>query len=206
MRVLVGCEESGKVRHAFRLRGHDAWSNDIVEARDGGPHIRGCILSVIHNSGPWDLIILHWDCTATAVSGNHLYAEGKPLYHERRESIEFGKELWREAKIEAEIGVCFENPVSVIFKHLDGGKTQYIQPNQFGHDASKKTGLHLIGLPKLKPTKLIEPRWVSGKPRWANQTDSGQNRLGPSPTRKRDRAETYQGIADAMAEQWGGLI
>jgi hypothetical protein len=80
-----------------------------------------------------------------------------------------------------------------------------VQPYEFGDDASKKTGLTLKGLPKLKidPEKRVPGRIVNGKERWANQTDSGQNKLGPSETRAIDRARTYPGIADAFAEQWG---
>jgi hypothetical protein len=110
--------------------------------------------------------------------------------------------------------IAIENPVGCIStrisdayardKGFTGQKaTQYIQPHEYGHDASKKTGLWLKGLPKLTPTKHVPPRIVSGKKRWANQTDSGQNKLGPSKDRAAIRAKTYQGIADAMAEQWG---
>lgn len=86
-----------------------------------------------------------------------------------------------------------------------GWVTQIIQPHQFGENASKATRLQLKNLPPLKPTSNVAPRMIGGKPRWENQTDSGQNRLGPSPTRSADRTKTYQGIANAMAEQWGVL-
>lgn len=95
-----------------------------------------------------------------------------------------------------------ENPISIISTRIRK-PDQIIQPYQFGHDASKSTCLWLNGLLPLRPTKWVEPRIVDGKKRWANQTDSGQNRLGPSEQRAALRAVTYQGIADAMAEQWG---
>ena len=98
--------------------------------------------------------------------------------------------------------IVVENPQGVISTRIRPAD-QYIQPYQFGHDASKKTGLWLKGLPKLTGTNYVQPRNIEGKHRWANQTDSGQNRLGPSVDRWSKRSVTYQGIADAMAEQWG---
>jgi hypothetical protein len=96
---------------------------------------------------------------------------------------------------------ALENPVGIISKRIRK-PDQIIQPYQFGEDASKKTCLWLHGLPKLKPTGYVEPRIVNGKPRWGNQTDSGQNKLAPSDTRWKERSATYHGIARAMAEQW----
>ena len=98
--------------------------------------------------------------------------------------------------------IALENPVGVISTAIQPA-SQYIQPFEYGHDASKKTGLWLKNLPLLVPTNYIEPRIVDGKMRWANQTDSGQNKLTPSEDRWKDRARTYQGWADAMAQQWG---
>ena len=101
--------------------------------------------------------------------------------------------------------VALENPVGVIPGRTGKESSQRIQPHQFGADASKRTCLWLRGLPKLVPTESVAPRLVNGKKRWGNQTDSGQNRLSPGPNRARDRSATYQGIADAMADQWGHL-
>jgi hypothetical protein len=98
--------------------------------------------------------------------------------------------------------IAIENPIGRIGTAIRKAD-QIIQPYQFGHDASKQTALWLKGLPKLQPTQLVAPRMVDGKARWANQTDSGQNRLSPSPDRWKLRSTTYQGIADAMARQWG---
>ena len=99
--------------------------------------------------------------------------------------------------------IAIENPVGCISTRIRK-PDQYVQPHQFGDDASKKTGLWLQGLPLLTPTGNVAPRMVNGRPRWANQTDSGQNRLAPSADRWKKRSETYQGIANAMAQQWGG--
>jgi len=98
--------------------------------------------------------------------------------------------------------MCIENPVGVIGSRVRK-PSQIVQPYQFGDDASKMTCLWMNGLPPLKPTKLVAPRMVNGKPRWGNQTDSGQNRLPPTADRWKLRSKTYQGIADAMADQWG---
>lgn len=189
-RVLIGCEESGKVRDAFIRLGHDAWSNDIVPARNGGPHLQKCVKRAIIEDGPWDIIILHPDCTAIAVSGNRWYGQGMPLNHLRVEAIDWTVDLWEIAKAHARVGAALENPVSVIWKHI--GKPQYIQPHQFGHGETKATGILTYNLPALKPTKEVE---------WREQRIW---KMPPSPTRKRDRSETFQGIADAMADQWGG--
>ncbi len=202
MRVLIGGERSGIIREAFRKRGHDAWSCDFERAEDGSPyHLQSDALIVAEGSygywnmhghlvpPEWDLFIGHPTCTKLCVSGNHRWA-GTPEREEAR--IEFKR--WLAVPVERR---AIENPVNVV-----GGSTQIIQPYQFGHDASKRTCLWLHGLPKLRPTAMVEPRMVNGLPRWANQTDSGQNRLTPSETRWMDRSRTYQGIADAMADQW----
>lgn len=213
LNVLIGFEESGTVREAFRKRGHNAWSCDLQPARDNSQyHIQDDIVKVIKSSPMfyWNIIILHPMCTALTISGNHVYATGKPKHQERINAIKNTWELWLLAKIYSP-SVCLENPQGVLHTNLpDLPKPQYIQPYHFGEDASKKTGLTLHNLPRLIYTKRYQGRVVefpngSGNmvERWSNQTDSGQNILGPSPTRARDRSKTYNGIADAMAEQWG---
>jgi len=111
--------------------------------------------------------------------------------------------LFVKTLMEADIDkICIENPVGCISTRIRP-PDQYIHPYQFGDDASKKTGLWLKNLPKLIPTNFVLPRIINGNQRWSNQTDSGQNRLGPSETRSKERSRTYQGIADAFAAQWG---
>jgi len=212
MNILIGFEESGIIREAFKARGHNAYSCDLQPARDGSPYHLQCDIfkaMVWENfftlPGKWDLIILHPPCTALTVAGNHVYAVGKPKYDERLKAVAVTGCIYRFATEMCD-RVCLENPQGVLHTSLPWlPKPQYIQPYNFGDDASKKTGLTLHNLPRLVPTKRIPGRLVNGVERWANQTDSGQNRLGPSPTRARDRAETYQGIADAMADQWSNL-
>ena len=194
MKVLIACEYSGAVREAFRKRGHDAYSCDLLPADDGSQyHYKGDCWPIIAQG--WDLIIMHPPCTALAVSGNAHYGTGKPKNHLRAEAIEWTLSLYDHAKQYAP-RVAFENPVGV----LPVKPTQYVQPYQFGHPESKKTGLWLHNLPPLTDTNTL-PKPERGY--WDNQTPSGQNKLAPSADRWKIRSTTYQGIADAMAEQWG---
>ncbi len=200
MKILIACETSGKVRNAFRAKGHDAWSCDILDSMDSSDfHIKGDAIEALH-SDSWDMLIAHPPCTYLAVSGMHWTKRGYRDPQLTEDALEFA---WQFFKAPVKY-ICIENPVSVISTRIRK-PDQIIQPWQFGHDASKKTCLWLKNLPLLAPTSLIEPRIVDGKRRWSNQTDSGQNRLGPSPERWKLRSETYQGIADAMAEQWNHL-
>ncbi len=205
--ILIGFEESGVVREAFAKKGHNVYSCDLLPTRKAGQHLQMDIMEALDYL-PWDIIIIHPDCTALAVSGNAHYAVGKKLYYRRRQAQEYTANLWLAVMNKAKIGCALENPVGVLGAHPVFHNPQYIQPYEFGHDASKKTCLWLNRLPELtaNPKNYIKPRIVKGKPRWSNQTDSGQNKLTPSSTRKRDRAETYQGIADAMATQWSESI
>jgi site-specific DNA-cytosine methylase len=198
VKVLVACEKSGVVRDAFLRTGHEAWSCDVQPAEPSPydhMHLYGDVLDQLDEG--WDLMIAHPPCTHLAVSGSRWF---KDKLYEQLAALQFVRRL-----MEAPIArICIENPVGVISTNIRK-PDQYIQPWQFGHDASKKTGLWLKNLPPLEPTELVEPRIVDGRKRWANQTDSGQNRLGPSPTRAEERSRTYTGIAQAMAEQWGKL-
>lgn len=203
MRVLVACEYSGVVRRAFNaIEGVTAYSCDFLPSEDGNTknHYQCDVREILDNG--WDLMIAHPECTYLCSSGLHwntrgVLVEGRPRQELTEEALSFVK-LLLGAPIPK---IALENPVGCISTRIRP-PDQYIQPYEFGHDASKKTGLWLKNLPKLMPTKFVEPRWVDGKPRWANQTDSGQNKLGPSSDRWKDRARTYEGIAKAMAEQW----
>ena len=206
MNVLIGCEYSGIVRTAFWNKGHYAYSCDLLPDDHGSKfHFQRDVFDMISTApsgvNKWDLIILHPPCVKLCVSGNAHYGSGKSRYYERIDALQWTLNLWNHAKHHAE-KICLENPVGILSKHI--GKPHYVQPHNFGHDASKKTGLFLHNLEPLEPTGYIEPRIIDGLPRWENQTDSGQNRLGPSPDRWKIRSTTYKGIADAMAEQWGG--
>lgn len=196
MRVLIACESSGVVREAFRSRGHDAWSCDLLPAEDGSRfHIRGDALAVAQE-GHWDLMVAHPPCTYLAASGLHWNHRREGRQAQTEAALEFVQKLM-DAPIPR---IAIENPVGCISTRIRKA-SQYIQPWQFGHPESKKTGLWLKGLPLLEATHVLATP-ESG--RWENQTPSGQNKLGPSPERWKERSRTYEGIAEAMADQWGG--
>jgi hypothetical protein len=198
MKILIACETSAIVRDAFRKLGHDAWSCDLLPC-EGDPtwHIQGGALETAYGQ-TWDMMIAHPPCTYLSSSGLHWNKRRPERAVLTQEALQFAIHL-ASAPIPL---VAIENPIGRLNTAWKK-PNQIIQPHQFGHDASKATCLWLKGLEPLAPTKWVEPRMVDGRPRWANQTDSGQNKLGPSPDRWKDRSRTYQGIADAMAAQWG---
>jgi site-specific DNA-cytosine methylase len=182
MRVLVACEFSGVVREAFAAKGHDAWSCDLLPTEIPGQHIHGDAIATCYR-GPWDLIVAHPPCTHLSGSGARWWPNKEA---EQRAAIQFFMDLYNAPAL----AVCVENPVgimSTVFRKPD----QYIQPWQFGHGETKKTGLWLRGLSKLTPTKVV----VGREPRvhWAS----------PGPDRWKERSRTLTGIAQAMADQWG---
>lgn len=203
MRVLVACEFSGTVRTAFAARGHEAWSCDLLPAKDASPfHWRGDVLELLENTRsdpefwpPFDLMIAHPPCTYLAASGLHWNKRRPGRAALTDAAIEFVRALM-DAPIPR---IAVENPIGCISSRIRK-PDQIIQPWQYGHDASKATCLWLRGLPPLVPTNVLPG---GRKARRANQTASGQNKLGPSPDRWKLRAETYAGIAAAMADQWG---
>lgn len=186
--ILIGCEESQTICGAYRAAGYEAYSCDTQPTR-GNPawHIQNDIMQVIPSRDYWDLIILHPDCTAMALSGNKHYAYGKPLHEKRILAVAWTRTLWNLAVMFSD-KVALENPASVIFKYLPN--VQYIQPYQFGHGETKKTGFARYNLPELKPTNEVEGR------------EQRIWKMPPSLTRKRDRSVTYSGIADAIVNQW----
>lgn len=195
MRVLVACEFSGVVRDAFAKLGHDAWSCDILPTESPGNHIQDDVTKHLRDN--WDLMIAHPPCTYLSNSGVHWLHRQEGRWKLMEEGALFFKKLLN-APIKK---ICVENPIMHKYaKEIIGSnQSQTIQPWQFGHDASKSTCLWIKRLPLLQPTNIIK------KDRYANQTPSGQNKLGPSPDRWKLRSVTYQGIADAMAAQWGTL-
>ena len=185
MKVLIACEYSGRVRDAFSALGHDATSVDLLPSETEGKHIQGDVFDVI-NSEHFDLMIAHPPCTHLAVSGARYFKEKRKDGRQQR-ALEFVQRLLN-APIEK---IALENPVSVISNYIRK-PYQYIQRYEFGHGETKKTGLWLKGLPLLKGTQLVQGR----EPR--------VHMLPPSPNRWKERSRTYEGIAQAMAEQWGG--
>ena len=188
--MLVGCEYSGIVRDAFAIRGHDAWSCDILDTESPGNHIKGNVLDYLDMD--WQLAILHPPCTHLSISGARWFTEGKKPMHLREKALDFVQQLMN-APIDH---ICIENPVSVISSHIRQAD-QTINPYQFGHPEYKKTCLWLKNLPLLKETNnVLEetkelPDKIAKRIWW----------LGAG--KGKERSKFYTGIASAMAEQWG---
>jgi hypothetical protein len=184
MRVLVACEYSGRVRDAFRRHGHDAMSCDLLPTESPGPHYQGPVEDVLNDG--WDLMVAHPPCTHLAVSGSrHFHRKQR----EQAEALDFVRLLMASPIPRW----CIENPVSVISSAIRP-PDQIIQPWEFGHGETKTTCLWLNNLPKLKPTSYAEGR------------EARVHLMPPSPDRWKERSRTYQGIADAMGDQWGNRV
>ena len=181
MKILIACEYSGTVREAFSKLGHDAWSCDILETEIPGNHLQ-CDVREILDDG-WDMMIAHPPCTHLAVSGARWFKDKKV---EQAEALEFVR-LLLNAPIER---IALENPISIISSHIRK-PDQIIQPWQFGHGETKATCLWLQNLPKLQPTNIVEGR------------EQRIWKMPPGENRWKERSRTFEGIAQAMAEQWG---
>ena len=189
IRVLVACEYSATVRDAFRARGFDAWSCDLLPT-EGDPfwHIQDSLQHVLCGSRwpMWDLIIAHPPCTHLAVSGARWFKDKR---EEQEEALDFVRMILA-ANCDH---IALENPVSIISSRIRK-PDQIIQPWQFGHGETKATCLWLKNLPKLKPTNIVEGR------------EARVHRMPPGPDRWKERSRTFRGIAEAMADQWGGHV
>lgn len=192
--------------------GWDVVSVDLKPSEDNSPdHITGDLFRYLETVSPYefDLAVFHPDCTYLTCSGLHWNKRVPGRQEKTEKALEDVERLFEWVRGNVSHG-ALENPQGCIGTRLEpskwGFKVQYVQPYEFGDDASKKTGLWKMGLPDLVPTKYIQPRMVDGKPRWGNQTDSGQNKLGPSEKRAADRAKTYEGLAKAIVDQWGDYV
>lgn len=196
MKVLVACEYSGKVREAFRALGHDVWSCDLLPADDGSVfHIQGDVLEIINDG--WDLMIAHPPCTYLCNSGVSWLHRIEGRWDQMREGAEFFKAL-----LNAPIPkICIENPIMHKYAKEIIGKNyaQLVQPYQFGHPESKATCFWLKGLEPLQETENVKEQWQALPKKEAQRL----HMLPPSKDRWKIRSETYQGIANAMAQQWG---
>lgn len=232
MRVLIACEESQTVCKAFRIKGHEAYSCDIIECSGGHPewHIKGDVLGILSPKiqsipgdewfgfkfrtmngdvhcldGKWDLIIAHPPCTYLCMSGQkhcniEAYGEkARERIKERDKAIEFFMQF-----VNADCDkIAIENPVGIMTRYYRKAD-QYIQPLQFGHPTSKKTGLWLKGLPKLVPTNVVEQEFhTSSTGRKWDKWFWESSLIHPLSERSKFRSKTFEGIAKAMAEQWG---
>jgi hypothetical protein len=221
MKVLVACEESQAVCKAFREKGHEAYSCDIIECSGGHPewHIQGDCISLLNGrcefttadgtahkiEGKWDLIIAHPPCTYLCLSGQkhcnvELYGEKAiERIKEREKAVEFFMQFVN-ADCEK---IAIENPVGIMGRYYKKAD-QYIQPLQFGHPVSKRTGLWLKGLPKLEPTNIVEQEFhISSTGRKWDKWFWESSLINPLSERSKFRSRTFEGIAKAMAEQWG---
>jgi len=186
VKVLVACEFSGTVRDAFIRRGHDAMSCDLLPTEAPGPHYQGDVRDVLHF--PWDLMVAHPPCTHLSVSGAKHFAD-KRLDGRQQVAASFFMELAR-APIAR---IAIENPVCIM-SSLWRKPDQTVQPWQFGHGETKATCLWLKNLPALQPTNIVEGR------------EQRVFRMPPSADRWKERSKTFDGIAEAMAAQWGDLL
>jgi hypothetical protein len=200
MNILIACEFSGIVREAFKAKGHNAWSCDILPTSAEGQHYQGDLFSFIDRD--WDMIIAHPPCTYLTVTGNKWNKpEFKGRFPTREQDIADAKDFFMRIAMHPCPKIAIENPVGIMSTQYQK-PTQIIQPYQFGHRHSKRTCLWLKGLPKLVPTDIVEPEYIiyQGKRYSAHHGATGAKN---HKERMLLRSKTFQGIADAMAEQWG---
>ena len=225
-KILIACEESQIVCKAFRELGHEAYSCDLQDCSGGHPewHIKDDVLLHI-DTGEWDMMIEHPECTYLTVANTYMKRGCSKYTAEEAEKLRHDAVLFFFAIADAPIKkICIENPIGIMSR-LYRKPNQIIQPWYFGHPESKATCLWLKGLPRLNPTKFADFKNYrckcgnvfpaeygkyhccenAAKPLWDNQTKSGQNNLPPSKDRAKLRSKTYEGIAKAMANQWGNL-
>ncbi|WP_436402939.1 hypothetical protein [Stenotrophomonas sp. 6O] len=183
MRALVACEYSGRVRDALRSRGVEAMSCDLLPTERPGPHYQGDVRDVLGDG--WDLLIAHPPCTHLAVSGARWF---KDKQKEQAEALDFVR-LLLNAPVPR---IALEQPISIVASRI-APTSQVIHPWQFGHGERKTTCLWLINLPHLVPTNIVEGR------------EERVHRMAPGPDRWKERSRTFQGIADAMADQWSNV-
>lgn len=183
MKVLIACEFSGIVREAFKAKGHDAWSCDLLDTEIPGQHIKGDVLDCLQKYNyDFEIMIAHPPCTHLAVSGARWFKDKK---QEQEAALMFVKQLMNQPIKK----ICIENPISIISSRIRK-PDQIIQPWQFGHGETKATCLWLKNLPKLTPTNIVDGR------------EARIHKMAPGPDRWKERSRTMPGIAQAMADQW----
>ncbi len=219
MRVIIGMETSGAVRQRLRDVGIDAYSVDILPSIDNSPyHIQADVFDILAKDVNWSWGLFHPDCTYLTNSAAWAFKDPDYTrypnigYHQKIKPSTLVGQARRNARqlaiqqvktlLDLPFPLAIENPIGAISTAIRK-PDQIIQPYEFGDNASKATCLWLKDLPKLVKTCYISPRLVDGKPRWTNQTDSGQNKLSPSSNRWAERSKTYPGIATAIVQQWG---
>lgn len=228
-RILIGYSCCPLTKAAFEAHGHDVWTCDLLPFRgeSQAKHLQcdvwDALMGRTRAGNVWDCAILHPMCTYLTCSGAWAFADpdlekypGKG-YHQQPAPGTLVGQARRDARDDALSNflhllrlnipfIAIENPAVSFVNKAIRRPDQVIQPNWFGDDASKATGLWLVNLPPLVPTEYVQPRIVNGKPRWGNQTDSGQNNIGPKADRWLERSATFPGIAAAMGDQWGRYL
>ena len=205
LRILVACEFSGTVREAFRQRGHDAWSCDLLPTEIPGPHICGDVLAVLRE--PWDMVIAHPPCTYLTVSANKWLKDQPPrksgalVGRARREAVEDAAQFFMACYEANSPRVCVENPIGIMGKRFRA-PDQIVQPWMFGHGETKGTCFWLRGLRPLDRTHRRADLFCAQEP---DERTQRLHLLPPGPLRWKERSKTFLGIAQAMATQWGGL-
>ncbi len=199
MKILIACEESGTVREAFAKLGHDTWSCDLQESSQPGKHIVGDVLPLLKEK--WDLVIAHPPCTFITNTGVS-WLTGKKAKTGRWGELSVACLFFNACKSANADKVCVENPIPHKYATLQIGQySQLIQPYMFGHLERKATCLWLKGLPLLVETNNVKSEMI----KLPKNQQQRLHYLPPSPERAKLRSKTFQGIADAMADQWRDL-
>ncbi len=198
MRILIACEESQEVCKAFRKLGHEAYSCDILDCSGGHPewHLKMDVFKAISLKN-WEMMIAFPPCTYLTVTANRAFLGNPERWKKRLEAVNF---VWNLMNVDID-KIAIENPKGVLSSHIRK-PDQYIQPYEYGHPDSKMTGLWLKNLPKLNPTKIIEPEWITSKSGKRHSKTHWNNPSTNNPDNTKLRSKTYPGIAKAMAEQW----
>ena len=196
MKVLIACEYSGIVREAFKAKGHDAWSCDLLDTEIPGQHIKGDVLEILNDG--WDLMIAFPPCTYLTVTANRSFIGNPDRWDKRLKAVKFVWALMNNNTIRR---IAIENPKGVLSTHIRKPE-QYIQPYEHGHTDSKMTGLWLKNLPLIVPTNIVKPEWIISPSGKRHSKTHWENPSTNSPENAKLRSRTYLGIANAMAAQW----
>lgn len=196
MKILIACEYSGVVRDAFTAKGHDVTSCDILISESPGKHYFGNVMDIV--SDGWDMMIAFPPCTFLTVTANRSFLSNPDRWEKRLEAVKF---VWDLMNVNID-KIAIENPKGVLSTHIRK-PDQYIQPYEHGHRDSKTTGLWLKNLPLIEPTNIVEPEWITSRSGKRHSKTHWNNPSTNNPNNSKLRSKTYQGIANAMANQWG---
>ena len=202
MKILIACEESQIVTKAFRRVGLEAFSNDIIDCSGGRPdwHLKMDVFEAV-NSNEWDAMIAFPPCTYLTTTANRSFLNNPERWEKRLEAVKF---VYRLMNVDIP-HIAIENPKGVLSSHIRK-PDQYIQPYEHGHRDSKMTGLWLKNLPLITQTEIVEPEWITSPSGKRCSKTHWQNPSTNNPENAKLRSKTYEGIAQAMANQWGNFL